>query len=214
MIRLLLASLLALGLAACASNSMEKVPITVHSQGSDMDSKKTVFRYPIEGRSMIFKEIAEFSTQSLAAFHPFPADDGTQGVAMKLDFKGTNNLELVTRLRQGEILMTMVNGAYVDHVIIDRPLTEGIFTVWRGFSDEQIAALDEEYPRIKDLTSSSTFIDMTPSTQKEKREAKRRAEQDVKDRKDGERMRERGEFEPEEPDGDLVPLSELLKSSR
>ncbi len=214
MIRLLLASLLALGLASCASKSKEKVVITVHSQGNDMDSKKTVFRRTVNGQSMLFKIIPEFSTQSLAAFHPFPADDGTNGVSMKLDFKGANSLELVTRMRQGEILMAMVNGVVVDHVLIDQPVTDGIFSIWRGFDDDLIAALDEEYPRIKDLTSSSTFIEMTPSTQKEKREAKRRAEQDVKDRKDGERMRERGEFEPEEPDGDLVPLSELLKSSR
>lgn len=214
MLHLLIVSALALGLAACASNSKEKVVITVHSQGSDMDSKKTVFRRTIEGRSMIFKIIPEFSTQSLAAFHPFPADDGTQGVAMKLDFKGTNNLELVTRLRQGEILMTMVNGAVVDHVIIDRPVTDGIFTVWRGFSDERIAALDEEYPRIKDLTSSSTFIDMTPSTQKEKRESKRRSEREGEERDEEDRKRARGDFEPEAPDGELVPLSELLKSSR
>lgn len=214
MLRLLLASALALGLAACASKSKEKVVITVHSQGNDMDSKKTVFRRTIEGRSMLFKIIPEFSTQSLAAFHPFPADDGTQGVSMKLDFKGTNSLELVTRLRQGEILMTMVNGVVVDHVVIDRPITDGIFTVWQGFNDELIASLDEEYPRIKDLSSSSTFIEMTPSTQKEKRESKRRSQQEEKDRQEEERKRARGEFEPETPDGELVPLSELLKTSR
>lgn len=214
MLRLLLASLLALGFASCASKSKEKVVITVHSQGNDMDSKKTVFRRTVNGQSMLFKIIPEFSTQSLAAFHPFPADDGTNGVAMKLDFKGANSLELVTRMRQGEILMSMVNGVVVDQVLIDRPITDGIFTIWRGFDDELIASLDEQFPRIKDLKSSSTFIEMTPSTDKEKRDAKRRAEQDGRDRKDEERKRARGEFEPEEPEGDLVPLSELLKSSR
>jgi hypothetical protein len=214
MLRLLFVSALALGLSACASKSKEKVVITVHSQGNDMDSKKTVFSRTVAGRQMLFKIIPEFSTQSLAAFHPFPADDGTHGVAMKLDFKGANSLELVTRLRQGEILMTMVNGTVVDHVVIDRPITDGIFTVWRGFSDELVALLDEKYPRIKDLTSSSTFIDMTPSTQKEKRESKRRSAREEKERRSDERKRARGDFEPEAPDGELVPLSELLKSSR
>lgn len=202
------------GLCSCASSKKDKVVITVHSQGTDMDSKKTVFTRPIEGRSTIFKIIPEFSTQSLAAFHPFPAEDGTFGVAMKLDFKGTNSLELVTRLRKGEILMSMANGAVVDYVIIDRPVTDGIFTIWRGFTEEHIAGLDDKYPRIKDLKSSSTFIEMTPSTGKEKKDSKRRSEADEKERKAGERRKARGDFEPETPDGELVPLSELLKTSR
>ncbi|HRJ10880.1 MAG TPA: hypothetical protein PK490_20655 [Prosthecobacter sp.] len=203
-----------LGLCSCQSLKKDQVVITVHAQGTDMDSKKTVFTRPIGGRTVIFKIIPEFSTQSMAAFHPFPADNGTQGVAMKLDFKGTNSLELVTRLRHGEMLMTMVNGQVVDHVIIDRPITDGIFTIWQGFSDEQIAALDEEYPRIKDLKSSSTFIEMTPSTATEKKQSKRRAEDEEKQRKADEKRRARGGSDPEAPDGELVPLSELLKTSR
>lgn len=205
---------IAASLSSCASNKDDKVIITVHSQGTDMDSKKTVFSRPIEGRSTIFKIIPEFSTQSLAAFHPFPAKDGTYGVSMKLDFKGRNALELVTRLRKGEILMSMVNGTVVDYVIIDGPITDGIFTIWNGFSEELIAALDEKYPRIKDLKSSSTFIEMTPSTKKEKKDSKRRAEAEEKERQDEERRKSKDPFSPESPNGELVPLSELLKTSR
>lgn len=206
--------LIAACVTSCASNKDDKVIITVHSQGTDMDSKKTVFSRPIEGRSTLFKIIPEFSTQSLSAFHPFPAKDGTYGISMKLDFKGRNALELVTRLRKGEILMSMVNGTVVDYVIIDRPITDGIFTIWNGFSEELITALDEKYPRIKDLKSSSTFIEMTPSTRTEKKDSKRRVENEEKERQTEIRRKAKDPFAPETPNGELVPLSELLKTSR
>lgn len=192
----------------------EKVVITVHSQGNDMESPKTIFRRNVNGRTMIFKIIPEFSTQSVSAIHPFPADDGTYGVTMKLDFKGTQSLDIVTRMRQGEILMTMVNGTVVDHVVIDQPVSNGMFTVWRGLSEELVTLLEEKHPSITELKSSSTFLEMTPSTRKEKKESKRNATRDAKVKEVEDKRRARGEFDPEIPDGDVVPLSELLKSSR
>lgn len=212
--RLLLALLWVVFLPACESMKKDKVVITVHSQGTDMDSPKTIFRRDLNGRSMIFKIIPEFSTQSVAAIHPFPAPDGTYGVALKLDFKGTQSLDMVTRLRRGEILMAMVNGAIVDYVEIDKPVSDGIFTVWRGIPEELVATMQEKYPDINDLKSSSTFIEMTPSTRKEKRDAKRNATRDVKEKLENEKKAARGEFDPESPDGEIVPLSELLKTSR
>lgn len=211
--RLFLIALLAAVLPACESNKKEKVFITVHSQGTDMDSPKTIMRRNIEGRTMIFKIIPEFSTQSVTAIHPFPAEDGTYGVALKLDFKGTQSLDMVTRLRSGEMLMTMVNGVPVDHVQINRPVSDGIFTVWRGLAPELVTILEEKYPKIHESSSASTFLEMTPSTRKEKKEAKKRAEQAAKEKAEEEKRRARGEFDPEAPEGEVVPLSDLLKST-
>jgi hypothetical protein len=214
MYRLLIAILLAALIPACESAKKDKVIITVHSQGTDMDSPKTIFRRPINGRTMIFKIIPEFSTQSVSAIHAFPADDGTYGVAMKLDFKGTQSLDIVTRLRRGEILMSMVNGAVVDYVQIDRPVSNGLFTVWRGIPAELVASLEEKYPSIKDVKSSSTFLEMTPSTRKEKRESKRNAAREAKAKKEAEKRKARSEFDPELPDGEVLPLSDLIDVSR
>ncbi|HEY1083791.1 MAG TPA: hypothetical protein VGE29_16130, partial [Prosthecobacter sp.] len=61
MFRLLTAVFLAALLSSCESMKEEKVVITVHSQGTDMDSPKTIFRRPINGRNTIFKIIPEFS---------------------------------------------------------------------------------------------------------------------------------------------------------
>jgi len=213
-----LALLLGLLPACSVFDKDPEVVITVHSQGTDMDSPKTVFRRPVGGRNLIFKILPEFSTKSVAAFHPFNADDGTYGVALKLDFKGANALELVTRMRQGEILVSMVNGVVVDYVHMDKVVSDGIYTIWRGLPEELIAQLDKDYPRISELKSSSEFIEMTPSTGKEKKDSRRRAEKDAEEATKKEsvdaRHRARGEFDPELPKGEPVPLSEALKFSR
>ena len=205
-------------LCACSLFEKEepKVVITVHSQGSDMDSPKTIFRRNIDGRPVIFKIIPEFTDKSIAAFHPFPAEDGTYGVALKLDFKGANALDIVTRTRSGEILMSMVNGTVVHWVRIDRPVHDGVFTIWRGLAEELITQMDKEYPRIKDLKSSSEFIEMTPSTRKEKKESLRRATEDEAKRTEEAARKARGDFDPEQPapDGDMVPLNDLLQEPR
>lgn len=211
--RFFIALLLAALLPACESAKKDKVVITVHAQGSDMESPKTIFRRPINGRTTIFKIIPEFSTQSVAAIHTFPASDGTYGVALKLDFKGTQSLDMVTRLRRGEILMTMVNGTVVDHVQIDQPVSDGIFTVWRGIPAELVEKMEEKYPPINSLGSASESLDMTPSTRKEKSDAKRKAKREAKEKAAEEKRRARGEFDPESPNGETVPLSELLNNT-
>ncbi|MEQ1750082.1 MAG: hypothetical protein ABL974_11705 [Prosthecobacter sp.] len=205
-------------LPACSTFKKDpKVIITVFSQGSDMDNPKTIFRRPIAGQQVVFKVIPEFTEKSVVAFHPFDAEDGTHGVALKLDFKGTNAIELATRMRQGEILMSMVNGTVVDYVAIDRVVADGIFTIWRGLPDELIAVMEKEYPHIHEVTSSSDMIDMTPSTTKEKKDSRRRVDKAAKEKlktdADAAKRAARGEFEPELPKGEAVPLSEALKSN-
>jgi hypothetical protein len=209
------AAILAL-LPSCSSLKRDpEVIITVFSQGNEMDSPKSIFRRVIAGRSYVFRIIPEITTKSIIAMHPFRAEDGTNGVALKLDFKGTNNLELVTRMRQGEILVTMVNGAVVDYLVIDRVVSDGIFTIWRGLPDELIAAMEKDYPRINEVTSSSEMINMTPSTSIEKKDIRKRAEKAAKEKikaeKEAAKKAARGEFDPEIPAGEAVPLSEALK---
>ncbi|MES2596089.1 MAG: hypothetical protein V4662_12170 [Verrucomicrobiota bacterium] len=211
-----------MGMTSCASFDKDsKVLITVFSQGSDMDSPKTIFRRNIEGKQVVLKIIPEFTHKSIVAFHSFPAEDGTYGVTLKLDFKGMNALEIVTRLQQGGMLVSMVNAAVVDYVIIDEVVADGLFTIWRGLPEELIAAMDKEYPRIQalkkaDAESSSEMLDMVPSTGKEKKAARERVKDAEKADAAEAKRKARGEvdFTPELPAGAAVPLSEALKSER
>lgn len=135
-------------------------------------------------RKIILKRSPEFTHQNIAAFHSFPAENGNgNGVTLRLDFSGSQALELVTRLRGGEILRSVVNGRGADYVLIDRPIADGIFTIWEGVPDEVIAEMAKKYPPIKGLRSASNQFDMTPSTRSEKKKSMRlfRSEKDNSD---------------------------------
>ena len=61
------------------------------------------------------------------------------------------------------------------------------------------------------------MIDMTPSTTKEKKDSRRRVDKAAKEKlktdADAAKRAARGEFEPELPKGEAIPLSEALKSN-
>jgi hypothetical protein len=208
-----------MGLTNCQSGK-KKVVLAIFSQGNDMDSPKSIFRKNIEGRAVVFKVIPEFTHRQLVAFHPFPAEDGTYGITLKLDFKGTQSLDLVTRTAQGEVLLSTVNGTTVDYVMIDRPVSDGLFTIWRGLPEALITLMDEQYPRISELkeskeNSASESLDMLPSTGPEKRRARKRAEKQARDKAEGRLPKEMVDpNDPEIPNGEPIPLSEALESAR
>ncbi len=157
-----------------------KTKISTHVQASGTDHPKGVINLPIDGKIMTFKRMPEFSHRSIAGFESFPAEDGqSYGLLLQLDMKGKNALETVSRINQGEILLTFVNGVPVDMVQLDTPISNGRFTIWRGISKESVDDLDKYYPRIKYLKSQSKSMEMLPSTflmKLQAREAAKKAE--------------------------------------
>lgn len=176
-----------------------KLMISVHAMGSSTDNPRTIFPQSIGNppRQFWLKKVPEFSHFNIVAFHPFPADDGvTYGIAMQLDFKGANALEVVTRNRQGEILWSFVNGQPAGWVKIDRPISDGVFTIWSGVSEEAVQQLDKKYPRIKDVGSASSAMPMLPTTKKEKKDALRDARELAKELEDLNKQRSKEGLPP------------------
>lgn len=146
--------------------------ISFHSQGSNTDMPKTVFPMTLDGQSLLFKALPEISHNNINAFHAFPAASGGYGLALKLDFRGANSLELLTRTKQGEYLLTLINGKPADYVIIDRIVNDGMITIWQGVPESVIKSLEKKYPRIKPSSTtptSSDKFDMAPTTPSEKK---------------------------------------------
>jgi len=167
-------ALFALASSSCESGKKDKFTLSVHAESSEMESPRSIMPDLVGNppRKVILSRSPEFSQNNIAAYHAFPADNGNgNGVALKLDFKGTQALELVTRMRQGELLRTLLNGRGVDYVVIDRPITDGIFTIWEGVTDEVVEEMRKKYPPISGLRSSSDNLDMTPTTKTEKKKS-------------------------------------------
>ena len=171
---------LAVCLFCTGMSKKPKFTISVHGQGAEEDNPRMIFPEMIEGQQMIFKLLPEFSHSNVAAFHPFPAEDGTYGVALKLDFRGRNALEVATRSRPGELLLAKVNGVSCGLVSMDQPIMDGIFTIWSGVSEQTVAEMRKKYPDISQSRSAATGIEMTATTKKEKRDALRNAKADDK----------------------------------
>jgi hypothetical protein len=163
-------------------NKKPKFTVSVHAEGTAEDNPRMIFGDYVGDppQQVIFKKIPEFSQENVSAFHSFKADDGTNGVALKLDFRGTNSLEMSSRMRSGEVLRSFVNGLGVDYVIVDQPITDGIFTIWRGVPDEVVALMAKKWPPISRSRSAGHGLEMLPTTKKEKRDALRYAEDDLK----------------------------------
>ncbi len=180
-------------LASCDTFKESKVFITCHVQSDEIVHPSEIMRLPIGGQEMTFKKVPEFSQRTIAAFEPFPAEDGQgQGVVLQLDAKGKNYLEAASRLNQGKVILTMINAVPVDMVELDQPITDGRFTIWRGLSEETIKEMDKFYPRINRMKSSSRWMDMLPSTASEKFKARRDAIEAKKAEEKAQRDMERG----------------------
>lgn len=214
----LLASALLLVIpSASAMSKKATFSLSFHSQGSEHESPRSIFKYAVPGsnRAMIFRKIAEFSHNEVAAFHSFPAPSGNQnGVTLRLDFRGSNALEMLTRNRQGEILLVIVNGQPVDYLTIDKPVADGLVTIWEGVSDAVVAEMKKKYPPIDKLTSvSSGHKEMLPTTKKEKREMMEQVRlQEEQDRISGNSAAKKAEQEAKtgtsKPEGELPPLED------
>jgi hypothetical protein len=164
-------------LASCDVLRENKILITTHVQTDQLEHKSELMPVTIAGQQMIFKKVPEFSQRSISAFEPFEADNNDgYGVVLQLDTKGRTSLDLASRQYIGMAFLTMAHGLPIDLVEIDKPITDGRFTIWRGLSKETVDEMDKFYPRIKYMKSSSRWMDdMLPSTSKEKLNSRRDA---------------------------------------
>lgn len=187
--------------------SKPKYQISVHVQGSTTDMPRDIIQFPYQGQQFIFKKVPEFSQRAIAAFESFPADDGVgNGLVLKLDAHGRNQLDVVTRTHQGELLLTIVNGVPVDIIQIDRPVADGKFVVWRGVSDETVEQMGKRLAHISAIKSSGKYLDMLPSTEKEKQDARKAEMEEKKYLEDMARRAERGEDVSKPPRTKEIPL--------
>ncbi len=182
MTRLLFCSL-ALGLAfvltGCGAfesiNKKPKFTVSFHSETGEFESPRAIFKYQIPGRQgqTTFKRVPEFTQENVSAFHSFPAANGNgYGITLRLDFRGTNNLDLMTRTHVGEVALALVNGTPVDYLTIDRPVSDGMVTIWEGVSEPVIKLMQAKWPAINKLKSMSAGQEMLPTTRAEKRRSR------------------------------------------
>jgi len=138
------------GLTAQAGGKKgEDSGISFHLQGDSSDNPKMIFEQFNAGRKMVFRRNPEFMTKDIAAFNPFPSQDGEGfGAVLQLKPAARNRLAAVTNANTNRWMLAVVNGRRVDAVVIDKEVTDGYLVIWKGIGAAEIEAFDKTVPRI------------------------------------------------------------------
>ncbi|MCH7226778.1 hypothetical protein [Haloferula sp. A504] len=123
--------------------------IAFHLETNPGDNPKMIFTQFVAGRERVFRRVPEIGPTDIAAFNPFPSQDGDgYGVLLKLKGGPTNRLSAITAANMGRWMIARVNGRIVDGVIIDQQVTDGEMVIWKGIALAEINELDKRIPRI------------------------------------------------------------------
>lgn len=138
------------GLVAHAGGKKgDETAISFHLQAEETDNAKMTFPQLTNGKQLMFKRSPEIITKDIAAFKPFPSQDG-DGAGLVIQLKPTpkNRFTAISNANVNRWMVAMVNGRVVDAVIIDRQVEDGVLVIWKGVGDAEITALDKKFPRI------------------------------------------------------------------
>jgi hypothetical protein len=138
------------GLTAHAGGKKgEDSGISFHMQGDPSDNPKMIFEQFNAGQKMVFRRNPDFITKDIAAFNPFPSQDGQGfGAVLQLTPSAKNRLAALTTANTSRWMLAVVNGRRVDAVIIDKEVTDGYLVIWKGIGAAEIEAFDKTVPRI------------------------------------------------------------------
>ncbi len=127
----------------------EKSGITFHLQGDPTDNPKMIFPQLTNGQELVYRRNPEFMLKDIAAFNPFPSQDGEgYGAVLQLKSGAKNRLSAVTAANTNRWMLAMVNGRLVDAVIIDKQVNDGLLVIWKGIGAAEIEAFDAMVPRL------------------------------------------------------------------
>lgn len=124
--------------------------VSFHIETEHAENPKMVFPIEAGGKTRYFRRMPEIATRDIAAFRPFPGDDGanTYGIVFQLKKAAARRLTSITSANQGRMLLAMTSGRPVDMVMIDQPVDDGFIVIWKGVTEAEIRLYDKAAPRI------------------------------------------------------------------
>jgi len=138
----------ALAALLCVAGAKKPViDLRIHAQGSEAEAP--TFAIPatlLNGQPVFLQRMALITQSEVDAIYPFAAADGSQGVYLKLGPHGSRLLQQHTSTKKGEFLVVMLNGRMVSNLLIDRPIDDGILSIPRGLSPDDIAVMETVFP--------------------------------------------------------------------
>jgi hypothetical protein len=142
--------LLTLCLVFTVSNGLAKqrhCTFRVHAQANPQDTEvfSTSAHARISGKDIAIEKIPWISEHDVAAFFPYPAQDGTFGALFQLDEHGRVVLDTLSVERRGGFLFVFVNGRIITELQIDKRVSDGKIYVPSGLSASDIDSMKKEW---------------------------------------------------------------------
>lgn len=139
---------LVLGAMLCTGGAKKPVvDIRIHAEG--LASEAPSFAFPatlLDGRPVHLARMPLVSHREVKAIFPFDAADGTRGVYLKLDSHGSSLLNQHTTAARGGTLAVFINGRQVSNLRVSRQVSDGIVSIPRGLTEEDITVLTSAFP--------------------------------------------------------------------
>ena len=142
--------------ALLCTGGAKKPVIDLRIHGEGIAAEAPTFAFPatlLNGREVYLSRMPLITQREVRSIYPFPAADGSEGVYLKLDNHGTGLLQQHTMERRGRTLVVLLNGRQVTNLVVDRPVSDGIVSIPRGLSPEDITLLRTAFPVIGETGS-------------------------------------------------------------
>jgi len=135
--------------APAGGKAGEMSMVMFHLETEEGGNPKMVIAQNDDGKVRYFLRVPEISMNDMVAFAPFPSGQGEEyGIVFQLKDPARRRLNAISQANQGKYLMAQVNGRFVDGVIIDKPVNDGLIVVWKGLGAEDVKLFDKALPRI------------------------------------------------------------------
>ncbi|MDQ6808290.1 MAG: hypothetical protein M3Z64_02520 [Verrucomicrobiota bacterium] len=124
--------------------------VRFHLQANARDSEifATQMRSQFSGKPEVIEKTARISEQDVAAFYPYPANDGSFGVLLQLDEHGKLALDTLSVERRGTPLFVFVNGRPLTELQIDRRISDGRIFIPAGLNAADIELMRKDWRMI------------------------------------------------------------------
>ncbi len=138
-------------------------------EGGEIEGPRVVQPVPLGTEKIWVRKLPLLTQKNIKAFYPFAADDGTMGVALRVDESGWRNVREAGSLDLGKRLLVMVNGRVVQTLKVDNPKKDDkIVVIWRGLTQQEVAVLRKAYPEIANTPEEKTETDKEKAKEKDK----------------------------------------------
>ena len=132
-----------------AGKKSKPITVSFHLEAAQEDGHK--FSIPVklgsQRRQYFFMRTPEFTEKDVAYYYPFMSKNGTTfGIGFKLTARASEKLKGLALNHQDKLLGIRIGTTHYSAVIIDRPDTAGVITVWEGLTQDHLKQVDKVIP--------------------------------------------------------------------